>query len=123
MRKKQILLIDDEPDLNDILKHQIEDAHPDYECISVTNGKAGVERIEQEMPDLVLLDINMPGMDGVETLRRIRQIAPKLPVAMVTGNKTPEEAKRVLELGAYDYVLKPVHFSYLKQVIFVKLGL
>ncbi len=120
LRKKKILIIDDEADFGALLKLNI-DQTTEYDALVATSGEAGLQLISRHKPDLVLLDIMMPGMDGIETLKRIKAIAPKLPTAMVTAVHSEEEAKRCFELGAYEYITKPVDFEHLKTALLVKL--
>ena len=118
--KKKILIIDDEENIGKMIKLNLED-DPDYEGILAMRGEAGVECVKKDKPALVLCDIMMPGMNGLETLKRIKEIAPELPVAMVTAVWDPDEARKCFEAGAYEYVTKPVDFEYLKRALFVKL--
>ena len=120
MAKKQILIIDDEVDFGRLIKLNVERAG-DYEVALAGNGLEGIERIKTQRPDLVLLDINMPVLDGFETLKQIKVIAPDLPVAMLTACWNEQEARRILEAGAYEYITKPVDFDYLKTALLVKL--
>lgn len=120
MSKKRILIIDDEEDCCTMLKFNIE-AATEYEALTATSGEAGLELIKTHKPDLVLLDIMMPGMDGIETLTRIKAAAPDLPVAMVTAVYKEAEAKKCFDRGAYEYITKPVDFEYLNTALLVKL--
>ena len=118
--KKKILLIDDEKNLSALLKINIE-ATTGYEVIVATSGREGIELIKTERPDLVLLDIVMPEMDGFEVLNLIKAIHPQLPVAMVTAVLDENEAKRAFKAGAYEYISKPIHADQLKRAMLVKL--
>ncbi len=120
MSKKKILLIDDEEDTCTVLKLNIETT-TEYEALAATSGEAGLKLVKTRKPDLVLLDIMMPGMDGIETLERIKATTPDLPVAMVTAVYKEEEAKRCFEAGVYEYITKPVDFEQLKTALLVKL--
>ncbi|MFQ5847598.1 MAG: response regulator transcription factor [Candidatus Methylomirabilales bacterium] len=120
MSKKRILIIDDEEDCCTMLKFNIE-ATREYEALMATSGGAGLELVKTHKPDLVLLDIMMPGTDGIETLKRIKETAPNLPVAMVTAVYNETEAKKCFDAGAYEYITKPVDFEYLNTALLVKL--
>jgi CheY-like chemotaxis protein len=120
MPKKKILIIDDEEDFGTLLKFNIEKT-TEYEAVVATSGEAGLVLMMMHNPDLVLLDTLMPGMDGLETLKRIKAIAPELPVAMVAAVWNEEEAQRCFEAGAYEYIKKPIDFEYLKIALLVKL--
>lgn len=120
MPKKKILIIDDEETNCKLLSARISQCE-DYEPIVARSGQEGLELIKTQPPDLVLLDIMMPQMDGMETLKRIKALKPDLPVAMVTANWNAEEAKRAFAEGAYEYITKPVDFDYLRTALLVKL--
>ncbi len=101
---KLILVVDDEPRLVRFVQMNLE--LEGYQVSRASNGMEAIDKIRKEIPDLVILDIMMPEMDGYETLERIRQIS-SVPVIMLTV-KAEEEAKiHGLELGADDYVTKP----------------
>ncbi len=118
--KRRILIIDDSDSDAALLKREVEKTRT-YEALVAHSGQQGLDLIQQARPNLVLLDINMPEMDGIETLKRIKTLAPELPVAMVTGVWEEAEAKRTFQAGAYDYITKPVDVAYLKTVLLVKL--
>ncbi|MFA7536467.1 MAG: sigma-54 dependent transcriptional regulator [Desulfuromonadales bacterium] len=103
---KSILIIDDEESIRESLIGILEDEgfRPFVAC----NGEEGVRILREDLPDLILLDIWMPGIDGIETLRRIKEIVPDLPVIMMSGHGTIDTAVRATKLGAYDFVEKPL---------------
>jgi DNA-binding response OmpR family regulator len=118
--KKKVLLIDDEEDFTTLLKLNLERSM-EYEAWVAPGGEAGLRLIQTCKPDLVLLDLMMPGLDRLETLKRIKATTPDLPVAMVTAVWNEEEANRCFEAGAYEYITKPVDLEYLKNTLLIKL--
>jgi len=103
----KILIIDDSPEIRDIIQMRLENVN--YKSITAQNGKEGLEKAEAENPDLILLDIKMPVMDGYDTLRQLRQ-NPNLkdmPVIMVTASHKAENIATALSYGITDYVVKP----------------
>ncbi len=120
MRKKTILIIDDEESYCRLLKLNIED-NDEYEAIYATDAPAGIGLVQTQKPDLILLDMRMPQMSGLEALKQIKVIAPDVPVAIVSGVWDEQEAKSALQAGAYEYITKPVNFGYLRTAILVKL--
>ena len=88
-----------------------------YQVISAASGEAGIERIRERMPELVILDMRLPGMNGLETYKAIRQLDPKLPTIIMTAFGTTETAIETTKLGAYDYVLKPFDIPEMLSVI------
>ncbi|MCP4354548.1 MAG: sigma-54-dependent Fis family transcriptional regulator [Proteobacteria bacterium] len=101
-----ILIVDDEPSIRESLKGILSDEG--FEVLTAPNGYEGLKVIEAEMPDLVLLDIWMPGIDGLETLKEIKKDNPFLPVVMITGHGTIETAVDSTKQGAYDFIEKPL---------------
>ncbi|MFQ5827858.1 MAG: response regulator transcription factor [Candidatus Methylomirabilia bacterium] len=88
-----------------------------YSVVTASHGEEVVRLIEETPPDLVLLDIMLPGMSGTELLPAIKQRHPKVPVVMVTALWDAPERKRAFELGASDYVTKPLDLDYLRFVV------
>jgi CheY-like chemotaxis protein len=110
---KKILIVDDDPGVVEVLKCFFEKTPDDYTVQTATNGEDALAAVLLSTPDLVLLDINMPGMSGIEVMKHIdHQIA----VIMVTGNvdSTPAEA---LKLGAFAYIPKPFDLAYVEQLV------
>jgi len=101
-----ILVVDDEEDILESLRGIFSDEG--YEVVTAAGGGEAIARIEAVIPDLVLLDIWMPDMDGIETLRRIRDAYPYLQVIMMSGHGTIETAVKATKEGAYDFVEKPL---------------
>jgi two-component system nitrogen regulation response regulator NtrX len=103
---KSILTIDDEPSIRESLKGILQDEG--FRTLFAQNGEEGLGIVRDENPDLVLLDIWMPGIDGLETLRRIRENHPEQIVIMMSGHGTIETAVKATKLGAYDFIEKPL---------------
>ncbi len=116
---KKILCVDDEP-IN-LMIIEVNLMAQGYEVYKAENGLAAIQMVKDKKPQLVLLDIVMPGMNGIDTLKEIKKIDPDLPVIMVTGVTDEEIAKSAVDLGAYDYVTKPIDFEYLNTTILIKL--
>jgi two-component system response regulator AtoC len=93
-----------------------------YEVALAAGGREALRILEASPADVVLLDVAMPDMDGMETLRRIISMHPNTPVIMVTANADIEITSKVLQLGAADYVPKPFDLDYLEQAISIQLS-
>src|SRR5919107_63984 len=105
MAKSRILVIDDEGAIRDSLKMMLE--YEGYEVIGAATGQEGLALAERETPDLVLLDIKMPGMDGMDVLSRLKALNETLPVVMVSGHGTTTTAVEAIKRGAIDFLDKP----------------
>jgi len=103
---RTILIVDDEESIIQSLDGILTDEG--FDAISAGSGTEAIEKIEEIMPDLVLLDIWMPGMDGMETLVKIKENYPHLQVVMMSGHGTIETAVKATKLGAYDFIEKPL---------------
>jgi two-component system nitrogen regulation response regulator GlnG len=112
---EKLLLIDDEPDVQYSFRRIFEPT--ELELHTASSGEEGLRLIPQIKPDLVLSDLRMGGVSGLETLRRIRQIDSKLPVILMTAYGTTQTAIEAMKLGAYDYVLKPFDVPKLKALV------
>jgi CheY-like chemotaxis protein len=118
----RILVVDDEPDCVSIIQCRLEWCH--YEVITASNGAEGLKIAEKEKPDIVLLDTNMPVMDGHEMLVRMRKhpILKDTPVIMVTALCGMHDIEAASALGIVDYVTKPIDFTSLLEKISNILG-
>jgi CheY-like chemotaxis protein len=115
-----ILVVDDEPDVADLFRQRFrrETRQRKYVMHFAASGEEALDRLAEEIqPTLVavLSDINMPGMDGLELLGEIKQRRPDLPVMMVTAYGDDERRRRARELGASEFLTKPVDFDQLKE--------
>ena len=111
----KLLLIDDEADVQYSFRRIFNT--PDIELTTAASGEEGLKLIPKIQPDLVIMDVRMGGITGLETLRRLRQSNAKLPVIMMTAYGTTQTAIEAMKLGAYDYLLKPFDVPKLKQLI------
>jgi DNA-binding response OmpR family regulator len=113
--KATILVVDDEAAVGQLLSEFL--TPKGYEVICALGGLEGLSKLDKHRPEVVLLDVRMPDMDGITVLRRIREVNPWVGVLMMSGNTDTEAAKETLALGAFDYVLKPFDFEYLDRAI------
>ncbi|HEX9068866.1 MAG TPA: response regulator transcription factor [Ktedonobacterales bacterium] len=103
-RDMTVLVVDDEPRLVDVVRLNLE--LDGYRVVTAGNGAEALERVKDDLPDLIVLDVMMPEMDGFETLRRIREMS-NVPVLMLTVRAEESDRIRGLEIGADDYLPKP----------------
>jgi two-component system nitrogen regulation response regulator NtrX len=104
---KTILVVDDEPSIVQTLAGILQDEG--FEVLTAADGETALQVVEEESPDLVLLDIALPGMDGLEVLTQLKEQQPLLPVVMVSAYGNVENAVKATRLGAYDFIEKPPH--------------
>jgi len=109
MERMRVLLVDDEVEFLDLLCKRLHKRNMNVSA--VTTGQAALEALEQQEFDVIVLDMRMPGMDGLETLRRIKALAPDTEVVMLTGHADAEAATIGMDLGIFDYLIKPVAIS------------
>jgi two-component system KDP operon response regulator KdpE len=103
-RNISVLVVDDEPRLVDVVRLNLE--MEGYRVLAASDGIEALDRLKEDLPDLVVLDVMMPAMDGFETLRRIREVS-QVPVIMLTVRNEESDRIRGLEIGADDYLTKP----------------
>jgi len=103
----KVLTIDDEPIVRENIAAYLEDN--DHEVIQAGDGVTGLELFQKEKPDVVLCDLRMPKVDGLEVLERVRKEAPETPIIMISGTGVIHDVIEALRLGAWDYIIKPIH--------------
>ncbi len=118
--KSRILVIDDEVGIRDSMRRTLE--YQGYQFIGAATGQEGLALIERDPPDLVFLDIKMPGMDGLEVLERIKASNPAVPVVMVSGHGTAQNAFEARDKGASGFIEKPFSEPVLLERIEKELG-
>ena len=114
-QRKKILIVDDEPSICDILEKYL--TKKGYDVVRATDGATAIEIVKNTTIDIVVSDIKMPGMSGVELLQKIRDYNRALPVLITTGFPTLDTAIEALKLGAYDYLTKPFHLEEIAEKV------
>ncbi len=114
--KATVLVVDDSPEIQRYLRVLLE--LDSYRVMVASNGSEALEILRHApVADVVVLDVQMPGMDGLEVLRRMRKLFPKVKVIMCSGLNDSEKICQALSLGAYAYVLKPIQHLYLSAAV------
>jgi DNA-binding response OmpR family regulator len=111
----RLLIVDDEPPVLEVLSEFF--STQGYTVATASDGPGALAIAGRERPHLVLLDVRMPGMDGVEVLRKLRELDSEIAVIMVTANEDTALARETLKIGAFDYVSKPFDFGYLDRAV------
>jgi len=106
MDKFSVLVVDDEEDFLDTIVKRLRDR--DLEVSGVDSGAAALKLLDSQDFDVMVLDVRMPGLDGIETLKEVKKKKPLLEVIMLTGHASVESGIQGMQLGAFDYVMKPV---------------
>ncbi len=106
MERFKVLVVDDEEDFLETLVKRLKSR--DLEVMGAESGRKALELIENQDFDVVVLDVKMPGMDGIETLQELKKKKPLIEVIMLTGHASVESGIQGMQLGAFDYVMKPV---------------
>ena len=115
MPEHTILVVDDEPDIREILKDRLEGYG--YCVITARDGREALTQEDSESPDLTLLDIRMPGMDGIEVLKKMKEWDPDSLIVMITAYGTIELAVDAMKHGAYDFITKPLNSDLIEMTI------
>jgi DNA-binding NtrC family response regulator len=116
MNDIKVLLVDDERDFLETMVKRLEKRK--FLIRGAENGTSALELLEQQPFDVVVLDVMMPGLDGIETLREIKKNKPLIEVIMLTGHASLESGIEGMKLGAFDYILKPTNIEDLVKKIY-----
>lgn len=106
MKEFNILIVDDEEEFRDLTSKRLE--KKGLKVKTAESGEKALEILEHSYTDVVLLDVKMPGMDGIETLRRMRAMKPLVEVVLLTGHASVDSGIEGMKLGAFDYLMKPI---------------
>lgn len=112
---KQVLIIDDENFIRENLERIL--TQENYKVFTARDGKTGIEIVNKENIDIVLLDLNLPDLNGIEVLKKIKSLEPEILVIIITGYATVDSAVEALKLGAYDYIKKPFKADAIKLIV------
>jgi DNA-binding response OmpR family regulator len=114
-----ILVVDDEPDVRDLLSKFL--TRRGYNVHTAGDGEAAIEAIRDDHPDIVLLDLRLPKIDGLSVLEHVRAEDDDVAIITMSGNADEATARRTLELGAADFITKPFNLPYLETSLLAKL--
>ena len=117
----RVLVVDDEPDAVELLTEFLR--AKGYEVITASDGEEALRKVKEDRPHLILLDVRMPKLNGMEVLRRVREIDREVGVIMVTAVHEEETGRKALTMGAFDYITKPLDLRYLEQSLWTKITL
>jgi DNA-binding response OmpR family regulator len=114
-----VLVVDDDPATVELLRDFL--VAKGYEVLTAADGAEALRTVKAERPHLLLLDVMMPKLDGLEVLRQVKAIDPGVGVIMVTGVNEEAIGRQAMALGAFDYIVKPLDLPYLEQSLWYKL--
>ena len=111
----RLLVIDDEPNLQYSLVKSLQS--DSLEVVTAATAGQGIQAVRSQSPDAVILDVRLPDMSGLDAFDEIRRIDPRLPVIIITAFSTTETAIEAMKRGAFEYLLKPVDFHHLRELV------
>jgi DNA-binding NtrC family response regulator len=115
-----VMILDDEPIVGERLRSTLEKVQLDLETF--TDPLAALRRFSEKKFDVLITDLKMKELDGIEILKRVKQISPETQVIIITGFATVEKAKEALKIGAFDFIAKPFKLSQLRDLVIKALG-
>jgi len=118
--KAKILVIDDELHICNLLEEFL--TREGYDVTTSTSAREGIEKIKVERPQIILLDIRMPDMSGIEAIKKIREVDKNVGIIMATAVMDEKIAQEAIKLGAEEYIVKPFDLDYLKKSLLAKIA-
>jgi DNA-binding response OmpR family regulator len=118
---QRILVVDDNTEICDVLHDFL--TWKGYEVYQACDSANALQQVQEVRPHIILLDVVMPGMDGIATLQEIKKIAPSVGIIMLTAVIDEPLAKSAMALGAYDYITKPINLEYLEIVVMTRIAI
>ncbi len=115
----RILVVDDEPDAVELLQEFL--TAKGYDVLTASDGEEALRQVKEHRPHLILLDVRMPKLNGLEVLKRGREIDHEVGVIMVTAVNEEETGREALKMGAFDYITKPLDLQYLERSLWYKI--
>jgi DNA-binding NtrC family response regulator len=115
MKEFKVLMVDDEEDFVTTLSERMKMRDVDSDV--ALDGEQALQRVEDDIPDVMVLDLKMPGIDGLEVLRRVRKAYPQIPVVILTGHGSEKDEAEARRLGAFEYLQKPVDIEKLIRTL------
>ena len=116
----RVLVVDDEPVAVELLHAFLADKG--LEVLTASDGEEALRQVKEHRPHLILLDVRMPKLNGLEVLKRVREIDHEVGVIMVTAVNEEETGREALKLGAFDYITKPLDLPYLERSLWLKIA-
>ncbi len=113
MARYTVLIVDDEADFREVMSRQL--TRRDLQCATAPDGDSALAMVKSQPFDVVLLDVKMPGRDGIDTLREIKHLAPMVEVLILTGHASVETGIDSIKYGAFDYLMKPIDIEPLME--------
>jgi len=117
--KSHLLIVDDDPEARSTIREYFQELG--YQCLTAASGMEALHKIRESLPDVVLLDLNMPELDGMDFLRVVRQLNNAFGIIVVTAMADPNLARRAISAGAFDVVGKPINFSHLAYLVRIQI--
>ena len=115
MKEFKVLMVDDEEDFVTTLSERMKLRDVDSDV--ALDGEQALQRVEDDIPDVMVLDLKMPGIDGLEVLRRVKKAYPQIPVIILTGHGSEKDEAEARRLGAFEYLQKPVDIEKLVHIL------